>query len=394
MGSIQDLEKAYHFDLYRRLPITLVKGKGIHVWDSNGKKYLDFLSGIAVNALGHSHPAMLKAIKKQSKKLIHTSNIFYTGPQAQLARMLTKISGFERAFFCNSGLEANEAAIKLSRKIGNLKGKKGPIIAFSGAFHGRSIASISMGSDKLQKGFGPLPEGFLRLPYNDPEALRKNINKDTTAVFVEAIQGEGGVVPANPEFIDALQDLCLKNEVLLIFDEIQTGFGRTGQLFGYLHFNVKPDIITIAKALGGGIPIGGLLTSEEISKNFEYGDHGTTFGGNPLACSVSRSVVKTIIDDGLVEKAEKHGEYLFTRLGEMKEQLPIIKEVRGRGLMAGIELQIPCRPIVIKMLEKGCIVNCTAENTVRLLPPLIVKKKNIDRLIKNLHNVLIAEDAK
>jgi acetylornithine/N-succinyldiaminopimelate aminotransferase len=393
MESIQDLEKSYHFDLYRRLPVTLVKGKGIHVWDSNGKQYVDFVSGIAVNALGHCNPAMIKAIKKQSKKLIHTSNIFYTAPQARLARLLSRISGFEKTFFCNSGLEANEAAIKLVRKAGNLKGKKGPIITFSGAFHGRSIASITMGSDKLQQGFGPLPEGFLRLPFNDTDALQKNINEDTTAVFVEAVQGEGGVVPASPEFMDALQELCKKNKVLLVFDEIQTGFGRTGHLFGYMNYNIKPDIITIAKALGGGFPIGAVLTSDEISRNFEYGNHGTTFGGNPLACSAAISVVKTIMDQGLVANAQKKGSYLFSRLEKMATELPIIKEVRGKGLIAGIELIIPCRPIVLKMLERGCLVNCTVENTLRLLPPLIVKKKDIDYIIKNLYKVLSEEKA-
>jgi acetylornithine/N-succinyldiaminopimelate aminotransferase len=393
MGSIQDLEKTYHFDLYRRLPVTLVKGKGINVWDSKGKKYLDFLSGIAVNALGHSHPAMIKAIKKQSEKLIHTSNIFYTAPQAKLAKLLSKISGFEKAFFCNSGLEANEAAIKLARKTGNLRGKKGPIITFSGAFHGRSIASITMGSDKLQKGFGPLPEGFLRLPFNNTDVLKENINEDTTAVFIEAIQGEGGVIPADSEFIDTLQELCKKNNVLLVFDEIQTGFGRTGELFGYMHYNVNPDIVTMAKALGGGFPIGGILTSEEISKNFEYGDHGTTFGGNPLACNVARSVLNTIIERKLIKNAREKGEYLFDRLHEMAAHLPIIKEIRGKGLMVGIELTVPCRPIVIKMLELGYIVNCTAEHTVRLLPPLIVKKKDIDSMLKTLNAVLEAGDS-
>ena len=393
MESIQDLEKSYHFDLYRRLPVTLVKGKGIHVWDSNGKEYVDFVSGIAVNALGHCHPAMIKAIKKQSKKLIHTSNIFYTAPQARLARLLSRISGFERVFFCNSGLEANEAAIKLVRKTGNMIGKKGPIITFSGAFHGRSIASITMGSDKLQQSFGPLPEGFLRLPFNDTDALQKNVNEDTTAVFVEAVQGEGGVIPASSEFMDALQELCQKNKVLLVFDEIQTGFGRTGYLFGYMNYPIKPDIITIAKALGGGFPIGAVLTSDEISRNFEHGNHGTTFGGNPLACSAAISVVKTIMDQGLVENANKKGSYLFSCLGKMAAELPIIKEVRGKGLMAGIELIVPCRPIVLKMLGKGCLVNCTVENTIRLLPPLIVKKKDIDYIIKNLHKVLSEEKA-
>jgi acetylornithine/N-succinyldiaminopimelate aminotransferase len=393
MDPTQKLEKSYHFDLYRRLPVTLVKGKGIFVWDSEGKKYTDFLSGIAVNALGHCHPAMIKAIKRQSQKLIHTSNIYYTDPQARLAKLLCGLTGFERVFFCNSGLEANEAAIKLVRKAGNLKGKKGPIITFTGAFHGRSIASITMGSEKLQQGFDPLPEGFLKLPYNDVDALKKNLNQDTKAVFVEAIQGEGGVIPADPVFMDNLVELCRENNVLIVFDEIQTGFGRTGNLFGYMNYNIKPDIVTIAKAFGGGFPIGGILTSDEISKNLSYGDHGTTFGGNPLACSVAESVVTTIVNKKLIENARKRGKYLLSRVEKLAGKLSVIKEVRGKGLMVGIELNIPCRPAVIKMLERGYLVNCTAEKTIRLLPPLIVGKKDIDGLVKNLYKILSEENA-
>ena len=391
MDATQELEKSYHFDLYRRLPVTLIKGKGIYVWDSIGDKYVDFLSGIAVNALGHCHPAVTKAIKTQSQKLIHVSNIYYTKPQASLAKLLCSISGFERVFFCNSGLEANEAAIKLARKTGNLKGKKGPIISFKGAFHGRSIASISMGSEKLRQGFDPLPEGFVQLPYNDIQAIRDTINSDTIAVFIEAVQGEGGIVPANPEFISVVRDLCQKYDVLLIFDEIQTGFGRTGKLFGYMNFDIKPDIITVAKAMGGGFPIGGLLTSNEISRNFKYGDHGTTYGGNPLACNTAESVVKTIIGKKLIENAQQQGEYFLSRLKKIERKLPVIKEVRGKGLMLGVELQIPCRPIVMKMLERGYLINCTADKTLRLLPPLIIRKREIDGLIKNLYRVLSKE---
>jgi len=391
MDSTQELEKAYHFDLYRRLPVTLVKGKGIYLWDSKGDKYLDFLSGIAVNALGHSHPAVVKAIRNQSQRLIHTSNIYYTIPQARLAKLLCGLSGYERVFFCNSGLEANEAAIKLARKIGNQKGKKGPIVSFTGAFHGRSLASISMGSEKLQNGFAPLPEGFLKLPFNDLKAAKENINKDTIAVFVEAVQGEGGVIPAQKDFITALHQHCKENDVLLIFDEIQTGFGRTGNLFGHMHFGIKPDIITVAKALGGGFPIGAVLTTDEISRGFTYGDHGTTFGGNPLACSVAEAVVTTIINKELIENAQKQGMYLLSRLEKMTRKLSIVNEVRGMGLMVGIELKVPCRPIMIKMLERGFLVNCTAEKTIRLLPPLIVRKREIDSLVKNLYRVLSRE---
>jgi predicted acetylornithine/succinylornithine family transaminase len=391
MDEVQKTEKAFHFDLYRRLPVTLVKGKGALVWDAKGKEYVDFLSGIAVNVLGHQHPEIVKAIHEQAEKLIHVSNIFYNEPQANLARLLIENSDFERVFFCNSGMEANEAAIKLTRKIGNEKGKKGPIISFTRGFHGRSIASISMGSEKHQRGFGPLPEGFLKLPFNDSKSLQTHINKNTAAVFVEAIQGEGGVIPAHPDFMETLQELCKKYDVLLVGDEIQTGFGRTGKLFGYQHYAVKPDMITVAKALGGGLPIGALLTSTTLSSYFEYGDHGTTFGGNPLACAASLATVNTILRENLVDKAGTIGQYFIEKLKPLKERIPQIKEIRGKGLMIGIELTFPCRPVVLNMLQKGFIINCTAENIIRLLPPLIITKKEIDRLILKLEEAILEE---
>lgn len=391
MDEVQKTEKTYHFDLYRRLPVTLVKGKGCRVWDINGREYMDFLSGIAVNALGHQHPSIVKAIHEQAKKLIHVSNIFYTEPQANLARRLIEISDFERVFFCNSGLEANEAAIKLARKIGNNRGKKGPIISFSSAFHGRSIASITMGSEKHQRGFGPLPTGFLKLPYNDPGSVQDHINEDTTAVFIEAVQGEGGVNSARSDFMETLQALCKKYEVLLIGDEIQTGFGRTGKLFGYQHYAVKPDMITVAKALGGGLPIGALLTSASLSAHFEYGDHGTTFGGNPLACAASLATINTIIKDNLIEYAAEIGKYFLAKLHPLMDRIPQVKDIRGKGLMIGIELTFPCRPIVLKMLEKGFIINCTAEKVIRLLPPLIITKNEIDPLILKLEETILEE---
>jgi acetylornithine/N-succinyldiaminopimelate aminotransferase len=391
MDEIQKTEKSFHFDLYRRLPVTLVRGKGSHVWDTDGREYIDFLSGIAVNALGHSHPAIVNAIKDQADKLIHVSNIFYNEPQARLAELLIRISDFERVFFCNSGLEANEAAIKLTRKIGSERGKKGPVISFTSGFHGRSIASITMGSAKHQQGFGPLPQGFLKLPYNDIASLKENVNDDTVAVFVEAIQGEGGVNPASMDFMFSLQELCKKYGVLLVGDEIQTGFGRTGKLFGYQHYNMMPDMITVAKALGGGFPIGALLTSGTLSGYFKYGDHGTTFGGNPLACSASFATVNTILEENLPGKAAEMGDYILENLRPLRERIPQIREIRGKGLMIGIELTFPCRPVVLNMLSKGFIINCTAENIIRLLPPLIITKKEIDLLIINLGKAILEE---
>jgi acetylornithine/N-succinyldiaminopimelate aminotransferase len=391
IDDTQKTEKLFHFDLYNRLPVTLVEGKGTRVWDSNRREYIDFLSGIAVNVLGHRHPEILRAIHDQAQKLIHVSNIFYNEPQAQLAKMLIEISDFEKVFFCNSGLEANEAAIKLARKTGHNKGKKGPIISFTSGFHGRSIASISMGNSKHQEGFGPLPEGFLQLPFNNIQAVQEKVNEDTIAIFVESIQGEGGIKPARGDFMETLQELSKKFDALLIVDEIQTGFGRTGKLFGYQHFSIKPDMITVAKALGGGFPIGALLTTETIAGHFNYGDHGTTFGGNPLACATSLAVLKTILKNNLIERASHTGNYLADRLYNLQKRVPEIKEVRVSGLMAGIELTFPCRPVVLKMLEKGFIINCTAENTIRLLPPLIITKKEINSLVLKLEEAILEE---
>jgi predicted acetylornithine/succinylornithine family transaminase len=391
MDEIQKTEKSFHFDLYRRLPVTLVRGEGTRVWDSNGKEYIDFLAGIAVNVLGYSHPAIVNAIRDQAGKLIHISNIFYNEPQANLAAFLIRNTDFERVFFCNSGLEANEAAIKLTRKIGNDRGKKGPIISFTSAFHGRSIASITMGSAKHQQGFGPLPQGFLKLPFNDIGSLKENLNDDTVAVFVEAIQGEGGVNTARMDFMQALQELCKKYQILLVGDEIQTGFGRTGKLFGYQHYNMLPDMITVAKALGGGFPIGALLTSSSLSGHFSYGDHGTTFGGNPLACAASLATITTIFSENLTKKAADLGNYFLEKLLPMKDRIPQITAIRGKGLMIGIELTFPCRPVVLSMLNKGFIINCTADFTIRLLPPLIITKKEIDSLIINLEEAILEE---
>jgi predicted acetylornithine/succinylornithine family transaminase len=390
MDYIQEKEKLFHFDLYRRLPVSLVRGKGARVWDSQNKEYIDFLAGIGVNALGHSHPAMIEALHTQADKLIHISNIYYNEPQARLAESLSDISGYERSFFCNSGLEANEAAIKLARKYGYNQKKKGAIISFSNSFHGRSIASISLGGKKLQKGFGPLPDGFLQLPYNDIDSIEKNINEDTIAVFIEAIQGEGGIIPGSKKFMSRLEELCRKNQALLVFDEIQTGFGRTGKLFGYQHFSVSPDIITLGKALGGGFPIGAVLTSEKISRNFEYGDHGTTFGGNPLACAVANAVIATLFKENLIINAKEKGEYLKSKLQALRN-ISIVKDIRGKGLMAGVELSIPCRPIVMKMLNEGYLINCTAEKTLRFLPPLIITETELDGMIETLEGILVAE---
>jgi acetylornithine/N-succinyldiaminopimelate aminotransferase len=394
MDEIQNLSNQYHFNVYRRLPVVITKGRGTKVWDNQGKKYTDFLAGISVNALGHNHPSVVKAIRNQAGKLIHVSNIYYNEPQARLSELLCKISGFEKVFFCNSGLETNEAVIKLARRYGVKNNRKGDIISFTNCFHGRSIASITMGGEKYKKGFGPFPDGFKRIPFNETDPLQANINQETLAVFVEPIQGEGGVIPAKPEFMKELGRLCKQYNVLLVSDEIQTGLGRTGKMFGYQHYSVRPDVITIAKSLGGGIPIGAVLTNPDIAGLFEFGDHGTTFGGNPLACASSLAFLSTILENNLIEQANATGNYFMNKLQSDIFGLPGVKDIRGKGLMIGIEMEYPCRPIVEKMLDKGFLINCTSEKILRFLPPLIISAKEIDSMIRALKRCIILMKAK
>ena len=386
MTDIRELSEQFHFNVYRRFPVVLVKGTGTKLQDSNGREYTDFVAGISVNALGYSHPDIVAAIKNQADKLIHISNGYYSEPQTLLAELLCKISGFGKVFFCNSGLEANEAAVKIARRFGHKNNKKGKIVSFTNCFHGRSLASITLGSEKYQKNFGPLPEGFMKLPYNDTEALRTGINDDTIAVFVESVQGEGGVVPAKQEFMNELQELCRKHNVLMICDEIQTGLGRTGRLFGFQHYNLKPDLVTLAKSLGGGIPLGAVLSGPEVASLLSYGDHGSTFGGNPMACASALAAVSVIND--MIPQASKTGEYFLKELRSNLGDVKGIKDIRGLGLMIGVELEYPGRPVVEKMLERGFLINCTAEKTLRFLPPLIISEGEIDDLISNLKELL------
>ena len=378
--------------MYNRLPVTIVRGNGSRVWDSDGKEYIDMLAGIAVNSVGHCHPSVVQAIQEQSARLMHITNIFTNDVQAEFTQLLTKTSGFDKAYFCNSGLEANEGAIKLVRKHGERTGKKGPIISFTGCFHGRSIASISMGKEKQQQGFGPLPEGFEILPFNDVNALESRLDKDVKAVFVEAIQGEGGIRLANPDFMESLSALCLKNNILIVCDEVQTGMGRTGKLFGYQHYAFQPDIITLAKGLGAGFPIGAVLTSNEIASTFSFGDHGTTFGGNPLACASAMASLNIILNENLIEASKEKGEYLLNQLKNTLADFPCVVDIRGKGLMIGIELSFPARPVVINMLKRGFIINATDINTLRMVPPFVVTYDEMDEIIKHLPDAIMEEN--
>jgi acetylornithine/N-succinyldiaminopimelate aminotransferase len=391
--TIQSLYDDKHFNTYRRFPLTLIKGRGTRVYDTDGKEYLDALAGIAVNNVGHCHPKVVSAIKDQAESLIHISNLYHNIPQSTLAKLLTELSGFDRAFFCNSGLEANEGAIKIARKYGESKGKTGPIIYFSGCFHGRSISSITMGKETFQNGFGPLPEGFKQLPFNDLVAL-EDIDEDAKAIFVECVQGEGGVIPASRDFLEIINEVCKAKDILLVVDEIQTGIGRTGKMFSYEHFDIDPDIITLAKGLGSGVPIGAILAKESVANVLQPGDHGSTFGGNPLACAAAIATLEVILEDDLLEHTRQVGTYLINQLNDLAKNYDFIKEVRGAGLMVGIEFVEPCRPLALKLMEEGLLVSCTAMHTIRLVPPLNISMAETDEIISILKKVLDEEHEK
>ena len=388
--NAQEIEHKYHVPVYRRYPITLERGEGSLIWDTDGNEYLDMLAGIAVNNTGHCHPNVVKAIQDQAEKLIQPSNFFYTEIQSKLAKLLSDLSGLERVFFCNSGVEALEASLKIARKYGNNNGKKGDIIAVERGFHGRSIAAIALGKPKYQKGFQPIPEGFKTIPFNDIEALEKEINDDTIAFACEPIQGEGGIHEVSGKYLKRVRELCDKHDVLLMFDEVQCGNGRTGKYFGFQHHDVQPDIIATAKGLGGGFPIGAVMASEKAAQALDYGDHGTTYGGNPLACAASYAAVRTILDENLMDKATEQGKYLIDQIREKAKALGVIKEIRGKGLMIGVELTIPGKPVVLEMLENGVVSNVTMDAVIRLVPPLVITKTQIDHFVDVLVKALKA----
>jgi acetylornithine/N-succinyldiaminopimelate aminotransferase len=385
--SIIDQDGKYIMKTYGRLPVVLVKGNGMYVEDINGKKYLDFLAGIAVNNVGHCNPEVVETIKKQAETLMHTSNIYYIVPQVKLAKKLVELSGLDRAFFSNSGAEANEAAIKLARKYGkNNNIGEGEIITMEQSFHGRTLTTITAtAKPKYQEGYGPLPRGFKYVPFNDLEALKENITNKTTAIMLEPVQGEGGIYIADKDYLKGVRDLCNDKNIVLIFDEVQCGMGRTGKMFAYEHYNIKPDILTLAKALGAGFPIGATLAKEEVADAFTPGSHGTTFGGNQLACASAYASVNIV--EGLLENTQKMGDCFINKLKNLKDKYPFIKEIRGMGLMIGMELSFNGGDIVKKMLEKGYLINCTSDTVLRFLPPLIVEKEHIDELVDALDEV-------
>ena len=393
MNSAAWIEKAdkYIMRTYGRYPLVPVKGQGCYLWDADGKKYLDFLAGVAVNNLGHCHPAVTAALSRQAAELIHCSNYYHIPQQIELAELLCGLSFADKAFFCNSGAEANEAAIKLARKYSREKFglDRFEIITALASFHGRTMATVSAtGQEKVQKFFDPLLHGFRHVPFNDAEALLQAVGPCTCAVMLEPIQGEGGVVVPHAGYLQEVREICNEHNLILIFDEVQVGMGRTGKMFAHEHFGITPDIMTLAKALAGGAPIGTMLATDELASAFSPGTHGSTFGGNPLVTAAGIATVRTILEDGILNRTCEMGEYLMGELEAMMKKFPAISEVRGIGLMIGVELTIPGADIVKKALERGLLLNCAQEKVLRFVPPLIVSKQEVDEMLSILTGIL------
>ena len=376
---------------YGRYPLVAVKGEGCRLWDADGKQYLDFLAGVAVNNLGHCHPKVVAALREQADRLLHCSNFYHIPQQIELAELLCAHSFADRVFFCNSGAEANEAAMKLVRKYSGEKHGENrfEVITALASFHGRTIGTISAtGQDKVKAGFTPMVPGFKYVPFGDLRALKTAISPNTCAVMLEPVQGEGGVNVPPPGYLKEVRRVCDEHDLLLVFDEVQVGCGRTGHLFAYQHDGVEPDVMTLAKALAGGPPIGAMLAREPYAATLSPGTHGSTFGGNPLMAAAGIAALRTLIDDGVLENARVMGEYLRQRLEELEDRYPFVATVRGRGLMVGMELTIEGGDIVRDCLAKGLLINCTVGKVLRFVPPLIVTRAEIDEMIEILAAVL------
>ncbi len=391
MTDWPEIEKKYLMRTFEkaRVPVVLVRGKGARAWDDKGTEYLDFMAGWAVNCLGHCHPVVVKALHEQSKKLIHTSNQFYTVPQLQLAELLVKNSCLQRVFFGNSGLEANEGAVKLARRYGKLKLNGAyEVITALGSFHGRSLAmTAATGQESFHLPYIPLPEGFINVKYDDIEAIKAATTEKTCAVMLELIEAESGVVVPDIDYVKKVRQWCDEKGILLILDEIQTGICRLGTLFGYQSYGVEPDIITLAKGLAGGVPIGAFLAKENASV-FAPGEHGGTFGGNPLACAVGYAVMNYLISNDIAGNVRKVGQYLIQGLEELKKKYSFITDVRGRGLLLAVEFNSEIgQQILISCIERGLLVNKVKANAIRLMPPLIIGKKEVDEAVGILDKV-------
>jgi predicted acetylornithine/succinylornithine family transaminase len=395
-AEIFEGSRQYLMNTYARFPVALVRGQGMRVWDSDGKEYLDFVAGIAVDALGHCHPKVVAAIKDQAERLLHVSNIYHIEPQVRLGQLLVKHSFADRAFFCNSGAEANEAAIKLARKYAkdHWASDRFEIVTMENSFHGRTLATVTATvQPKYQHGFEPLVPGFKYIPFNDLRAAERAVDNRTCAILVEPVQGEGGVNPGSPEYLRGLRRLCDATGALLIFDEVQTGLGRTGRLFAHEHAGVAPDMMTLAKPLAGGLPMGALLASEAVAASFTPGTHASTFAGNPFCSAVAVAAVSAIIEEGLPENAARVGAVLVERLRQVQAKFPVIKEVRGLGLLLGLEMTIEAKPVIARCMDKGLLVLSAGERVLRMVPPLIVTEAEAGRAAEIVAEAL-AEVAK
>jgi acetylornithine aminotransferase len=381
----------YLMNTYAPLPISIARGRGSRVYDLEGREYLDFVGGVAVTVLGHCHPDVVAAIQKQAQHLLHASNLFYTEPQVKLAEMLVEHSFADKVFFCNSGAEANEAAIKLARRHGRLKRGEGryEIVAMLGSFHGRTMATLSAtGQEKIQAGYAPLLPGFRHVPFNDIDALKQAVTDATAAVLLEPIQGEGGVQVATRAYLQSVREFCTERGILLIFDEVQTGMGRTGTLFAYEQFGVQPDVMTLAKGLGGGVPIGACLATDAAAEAFTPTSHASTFGGNPLACSAALAVLRVLTEGRVLAHGRAMGQALAKGLQDLQDRLPVVKTARGMGLLQGLELTVEGKSVVMDCLQRGVLINCTADRVLRFMPALTITQADIDRLLDVLTTVL------
>ena len=394
MSVAADPMSPHVMNTYGRLPIALARGVGCRVWDTTGREYLDALGGIAVNTLGHAHPKLVPALQEQIATLIHTSNYYNVTGQEVLAKKLTELSGMSNAFFCNSGLEANEAAIKLARKFGHDKGIENPqIVVYEHAFHGRSLATLSAGGNyKIQKGFGPLVDGFIRVPLNDIETLKKVTqgNPNVVAVMFETIQGEGGIHPMRAEYLQQVRALCDQQDWLMMIDEVQCGIGRTGKWFAFQWAGIQPDVVQLAKGLGSGVPIGAVIAGPKAAGVFQPGNHGTTFGGNPLAMRAGIETLAIMEADGLLQHTGEIGTYLMSKLRDAFANQAGVVDVRGQGLMVGVELAKPCGVLLQRFMEAGLLVSITADTVVRILPPLIITHAEVDELVDKLAPIVNA----
>jgi len=373
------LDQENYLSTFKRFPLAICCGQGSRLRDVEGKSYIDALAGIAVTSVGHSHPKVVAAVREQAGKLMHVSNFFVNLPQVELSERLTSLSGLERVFLTNSGAESVEGAIKIARKYAHSRGRGGTILSFHGSFHGRTMATIATGKKKMQQGFEPIPQGFVQVPFNDIEAVKAVLSEDVAAILIEPIQGEGGINEADVEFLKHLRKICDEHKIVLIFDEIQCGVARTGRMFAKDLYGIQPDVMTLAKALGAGVPVGAILSNEKVSSAIDFGDHGTTFGGNPLVCAAALASLAVIEEEKLVEAARKKGEWFKNKVVELKESS--IKEIRGQGLMLGIEFDFETKPLVMEMLHNGVIANATATNVLRIVPPLNISYEDLEEVI-------------